>query len=278
RWAILTPDASLFWDLEKLDSGPGLPRSAAPQEDELEELWRLYYRTMFNPARLRLGAMRAALPASRWNNLPEARTIPELVRLSRGRVQEMRAAQPRSASAFIPAGASLTVLRDAVQQCGACELCSRATQAVFGEGNPAAGIVLVGEQPGDEEDRAGRPFVGPAGQVLDEALRQADLPRGELYVTNAVKAFKFEERGKRRIQQTPRSREISVCRPWLTAELDLVMPRVVVCLGASAAESVLGRKVQVAAERGRTLARGDLTAVVTYHPSAILRVPDQSAQ
>jgi DNA polymerase len=278
RWAILTPEASLFWDLGKLESGPGVPRSRAPQEDELEELWRVYYRATFNPARLKLAAMRAQLPVRRWNNLPEARTIPELVRLSRGRVEEMRAAQPRSASEFIPADASWAELRDAVLQCGACQLCARATQAVFGEGNPAARIVLVGEQPGDEEDRAGRPFVGPAGQVLDEALREADLPRSDLYVTNAVKAFKFEERGKRRIHQTPRSGEISTCRPWLTAEIEAVQPGVVVCLGASAAQSVLGRKAHIAAERGRTVPCGDLLAVVTYHPSAILRVPGEPAQ
>ena len=278
RWAILTPEASLFWDLQNLETGPGVPRSRAPQEDELEDLWRLYYRTIFNPARLKLSAMRAQLPVSRWNNLPEAQTIHELVRLSRGRVQEMRAAQPRSASEFIPAGANLAVMREAIRQCGACELCARATQPVFGEGNEAARMVLVGEQPGDEEDRAGRAFVGPAGQVLNQALEQAGVPRGELYVTNAVKAFKFEERGKRRIHQTPRSREISTCRPWLMAEIDEVRPSVVVCLGASAALSVLGRKVQIAAERGKTLPCGDMQAVVTYHPSAILRTPDEPMQ
>ena len=278
RWAILTPEASMSWDLKKLESGPGVPRSRAPQEDELEDLWRVYYRTIFNPARLKLTAMRAQLPVSRWNNLPEARTIPELVRLSHGRVEEMRAASPRSASEFIPAVRNLDVLREAVKQCGACELCTRATQAVFGEGNGAERIMLVGEQPGDEEDRASRPFVGPAGQVLDAALREADLPRDTLYVTNAVKAFKFEERGKRRIHQTPRSREISTCRPWLIAEMEAVRPLVVVCLGASAAQSVLGRKVQIALERGRTIPYGDALAVVTYHPSAILHVPDEQAQ
>jgi DNA polymerase len=278
RWAILTPETSLFWDLEKLESGPGVPRSCAPKEDELEELWRVYYRTIFNPARLKLAAMRAQLPVNRWNNLPEARAIPEMVRLSRGRVQEMQGAQPRSASDYIPAGASLTVLREAVRQCGACGLCARATQPVFGEGNAAARIVLAGAQPGDEEDRVGRPFVGPAGRVLDDALRAAGLPREDLYVSNAVKAFKFEERGKRRIHQTPSSRDISVCRPWLTAEIETVRPVVVVCLGASAAQSVLGRKAQIAAERGRTFPSGDGLAVVTYHPSAILRVSDEPTQ
>jgi DNA polymerase len=138
--------------------------------------------------------------------------------------------------------------------------------------------MLVGEQPGNEEDLAGRPFVGPAGQVLDAALHAAAIPRPELYVTNAVKAFRFEERGKRRIHQTPRSRDIATCRPWLLAEMEAVGPRVIVCLGASAAQSVIGRKVQIAAERGKALRQGDAHVFVTYHPSAILRVPEASRE
>jgi DNA polymerase len=278
RWAILTPESSLVWDLEKLEIGPGVPRSRAPQEDELEDLWRLYYATIFNPARLKLSAMRAQLPVGRWNNLPESRIIPELVRMSRGRVHRMIDNQPLSASDFIPKGASLELLRDAVKQCGACELCRRATQAVWGEGNPEARIALVGEQPGDEEDVSGRPFVGPAGKVLDNALEAAGLVRSELYLTNSVKAFRFEERGKRRIHQTPRGADIAVCRPWLQAELDLVRPTVIVCLGASAAQSVLGKKVSIGSERGRLVARPAGQVAITYHPSAVLRAPEESAQ
>jgi uracil-DNA glycosylase len=279
RWAIMTPEASLMWDLESLQAGPGVPRSRAPGEDELEDLWRLYYRTIYNPARLNLTAMRAQLPARRWADLPEARTIPELVRTSRQRVQEMAAAQPPSASQWIQPGASLPVLRDAVRNCGACVLCRRATQAVWGEGNARARIMLIGEQPGDEEDYSGRPFVGPAGQVLDAALREAGLLRPELYITNAVKAFRFEERGKRRIHQTPRSRDIGACRPWLLAEIEAVGPEVIVCLGGSAAQSVLGRKVQITAERGRLLPHPAAARVaITYHPSAVLRAPDDSSR
>jgi DNA polymerase len=135
--------------------------------------------------------------------------------------------------------------------------------------------MLVGEQPGDEEDRSGRPFVGPAGKVLDSALREAGLPREELYITNAVKAFRFEERGKRRIHQTPRSREINICRPWLNAEIAAGQPAAIVCLGATAAESLLGRKVKISQERGRLQphhSAGQLC--VTYHPSAVLRAID----
>jgi DNA polymerase len=275
RWAILTPKASLVWDLKKLQTGPGVMRVQAPRDDEMEDLWRLYYRTIFNPARLNVTAMRAQLPASCWNNLPEARTIPELVRLSGPLVQEMADAQPRSAAEWVPKTGTLTELRDAVRQCRACELCRRATRPVWGEGAPHAELMIVGEQPGEEEDLSGRPFVGPAGAVLNEALRHAGIERTESYVTNAVKAFKFEERGKRRIHQTPRGSEIGACRPWLMAEFKAVQPKVIVCLGASAAQAVLGRKVQISAERGCALPRGNAQVLVTYHPSAILRVPDE---
>ncbi len=278
RWAILSPQASLTWDLQKLESGPGVPRSQAPSEDELENVWRVYYRTIFNPARLKLTAMRAQLPVHRWKNLPEAQAIPELVRLSRGRVQDMVDAQPRSASAFIPENAGLNELREAVRRCGACDLCSRATQPVWGEGSAGSRIMLVGEQPGDEEDLAGRPFVGPAGGVLNRALEHAGLERPLLYLTNAVRAFKFEERGKRRIHQTPRAGDISICRPWLLAEIEAVQPSVIVCLGASASQSVLGRKVQVGAERGKAIASGGRQMLVTYHPSAVLRSRDRAEQ
>lgn len=278
RWGILTPESSMFWDLKTLQFGPGVPRSEAPADDQLEDLWRLYYRTIYNPARLNLSAMRAQLPVFRWIDLPEARTIPDLVRLSAGRVQHMAAQQPVSATAFIPQTRSLPELREAVRQCGACNHCRRANQAVFGEGNPEAQIVLVGEQPGDEEDKSARPFVGPAGQVLDKAIREAGLSRPDLYLTNAVKAFIFEERGKRRIHQTPKSRDIEACRPWLMAELDALRPKAIMCLGGSAAQSVLGRKVQITAERGRFLTQADTHVGVTFHPSAILRNPDAVAQ
>jgi DNA polymerase len=278
RWAILTPELSLFWDLKQLQTGPGVPRSQAPPEDELEDLWRTYYSTIYDPARLNLTAMRAQLPVRRWVDLPEARIIPELVRLSAGRVQQMADNQPRSASEFIPQTRSLTALQNALRKCSACGLCRRATQPVWGEGNPNAHIMLVGEQPGDEEDLAGRPFVGPAGQILDQALHAAGLPRSELYVTNAVKAFRFEQRGKRRLHQTPRNSDIEVCRPWLLAELDAVQPQRIVCLGATAAQSVLGRKVQIKAERGRLFPHAGAQAAVTYHPSAVLRNPDMAAQ
>ena len=278
RWAILSPRASLLWDLEKLELGPGVPRSQAPQADELEELWRVYYGAVFNPARLKLKAMRAQLPVSRWKNLPEARTIPDLVRLSQGRVQQMAKEQPGSASEFVPRDGSWSELREAVRNCSACNLCRLATGPVWGEGDPLARVMIVGEQPGDEEDLAGRPFVGPAGQVLDRALDEADIERRSVYLTNAVKAFKFEERGKRRIHQNPRASEIAICRPWLRAEMEAIRPEKIVCLGSSAAHSVLGRKVQITQERGKWSTSGEQRVLVTYHPSAVLRNPDPAKQ
>lgn len=274
QWAILTPRASLVWDLEKLELGPGVPRSAAPREDELEDLWRLYYGTIFNPARLKLTAMRAHMPVSRWVDLPETRALAEMVRTSQSRVQQMAAAQPKTAAELIPTDASLPVLRESIARCAACPLCGLANGPVVGEGSASASIVLVGEQPGDEEDLARRPFVGPAGQVLNQALVEAGLDRSELYLTNAVKAFKYEPRGKRRLHQNPRPGEVSVCRPWLQAELEALRPPVIVCLGATAGLSVLGRKVQVNHERGQPQPHAGSIVLLTFHPSALLRTPD----
>lgn len=180
------------------------------------------------------------------------------------------------AERWVPDGAGLDALREAAQGCRGCELWQRATQAVFGEGRPRARLMLVGEQPGDREDREGEPFVGPAGRILAEALVAAGLDRDDVYVTNAVKHFRFEERGKRRIHKRPDVGHVNACRPWLEAELDAVDPAVIVCLGATAARAVLGRPVTIGAERGIPIPAGDRVAVVTIHPSAVLRLRDTS--
>lgn len=271
RWAILTPYKSLYWDLEKLQEGPGVPESAAPGEDQLEDLWRAYYSSIYNPARVNLTAMQAQMPQYRWRDLPESRVIADLVRESGGRLEGMARRQARSAAAVVPQTKSLDVLRQEVRRCGACDGCARATGPVFGTGPANAKVMLVGEQPGDEEDRQGAPFVGPAGQVLGRVLSGLGLDRDQFYVTNAVKAFHFEERGKRRIHKTPRASEIAVCRPWLDAELEIVEPRVVVCMGATAGQAVLGRVVKVTAERGTELMHRGRKTLITYHPSAVLR-------
>ena len=171
----------------------------------------------------------------------------------------------------------LNELRSQARDCKACPLWRNATQTVFGEGNARAPIVLVGEQPGDVEDLQGRPFVGPAGAVLDKALADAGLAREELYVTNAVKHFKWEPRGKRRLHKTPAQQEIEACRQWLERELELIKPSLIVAMGVTAARAVLGRQVTLTRMRGKIMARANAPAVLlTVHPSYILRVPPES--
>jgi uracil-DNA glycosylase len=179
----------------------------------------------------------------------------------------------------VPDSTSLSALSEAARGCRACDLWREATQTVFGEGREAADIMFVGEQPGDQEDLAGRPFVGPAGRILDEALAEAGIDRSRAYVTNAVKHFKWQSRGKRRIHQKPNWTELAACRPWLDAELRAVKPRVLVCLGSTAAQALLGRQFRVTRERGRPI-DSPLAPVVlaTVHPSSILRAPDEEAR
>ena len=178
-----------------------------------------------------------------------------------------------------PPGADLDQLREAARACQACPLWEPATQTVFGEGEATASLVLVGEQPGDKEDKAGRPFVGPAGRVLDDALAAAGIDRSAAYTTNAVKHFKYRPAGKVRLHQNPAAREIAACRPWLDAELALVRPEVVVLLGATAGKAILGSTFRVTKDRGRFLDwPGDARLVATIHPSAVLRAPDPEAR
>lgn len=179
------------------------------------------------------------------------------------------------AQAFLPARKTLKTLSAAVQTCHGCTLYKHATQAVFGEGSAHARVVLIGEVPGDQEDLAGKPFIGPAGKLLDEALGTARIPRTEVYVTNAVKHFKFTQRGKRRIHDKPDRYEIAACKPWLEAELDLLDPGIVVLLGATAAQSLLGSSFRVTKERGHVL-ETDLAkwTFATVHPASVLRAPD----
>jgi uracil-DNA glycosylase family protein len=180
---------------------------------------------------------------------------------------------------LLPDRLSLPALREAAADCRACPLWRTGTQTVFGEGTRRADIMLVGEQPGDREDREGQPFVGPAGGLLDRALEEAEIDRREVYVTNVVKHFKWEPRGKRRIHKKPNASEIRACRPWLDSELRVVKPRVLVCLGATAAQALLGPKFRVTQQRGR-IVESDLAEFVTatIHPSSILRAPDEQTR
>lgn len=176
------------------------------------------------------------------------------------------------ASEWVPDSRDLGDLESAAHDCRGCELWEPATQVVFSSGERAARLMLVGEQPGDQEDRSGEPFVGPAGRLLDEALQAAGIDRSETYLTNAVKHFRFERRGSRRIHKTPGATHVAACRPWLSAELEAVSPAVVVALGATAARSVLGHPVKIGEVRGRVLDEAAVPVVVTAHPSAVLRL------
>lgn len=295
RWSILTPDGTASWDGEALAYGPPATREMAPAEDEMEEFWRAYYASTFNPARLKTQAMRAEMPKRYWKNLPEAALIPELVARSAVRTEAMVAApapEPnrrlektlsrlaRDASfeeGFVPS--TLQELDAAVQTCRRCPLWRDATQGVCGAGPKKARLMIVGEQPGDQEDLAGQPFVGPAGQVLDAALDAAGIDRDEVFVTNAVKHFKHEPRGKRRLHKTPNAAEVSACRWWLDAERRLVKPKVILAMGATAGLGVLGRKPAVTRERGRPIPLADgATGLLTVHPSYLLRIPDAAAK
>jgi len=184
-----------------------------------------------------------------------------------------------TAAPLVPERPNLKNLKEAAAGCKACPLWERGTQTVFGEGSTSAEIVLVGEQPGDQEDLAGKPFVGPAGRLLDNALEQAEIDRRLAYVTNVVKHFKWQPRGKRRIHQKPNAAEVAACRPWLEAELTLLKPKVLVCLGATAAQALLGRQFRVSKDRGVPV-ESDLAPVVmaTVHPSSILRSDDREAE
>lgn len=269
RWTILTPEASAHWDGAALHILPGATRADAPGDDPLEAIWTSYYRAIFNPARLKPAAMASEMPRKYWRNLPEAAAIPDLIAGAGARTTAMlEAGRPATPAALAAAATS----------CTRCPLHGPATRTVFGEGPADARLMLVGEQPGDQEDRQGRPFVGPAGQLLDQCLAEAGIDRARTYVTNAVKHFRFETRGRRRIHQSPDASHIEACRWWLDQELALIRPALVVMLGASAGRALLGRAVTVGRERGRPIPlAGGRTGLLTVHPSYLLRIENPEA-
>ncbi|WP_328799474.1 UdgX family uracil-DNA binding protein [Sandaracinobacteroides hominis] len=267
RWTILTPQVSAHWNRQELEWLPGASRNDAPGEDPVEEIWKTYYASTFNPARLKVKAMESEMPRKYWKNLPEAALIPQLI------------AQAETRSSGMIAVGTLANVRDEAQACRRCPLWQPATQTVFGEGPEGARLMIVGEQPGDQEDLQGRPFVGPAGQLLDQALAEAGIDRSSAYVTNAVKHFKFQLRGKRRLHEAPNAGEIEACRWWLDRERALVKPGLVLMLGASAGRALMGRAVAVGKERGRPIPLPDGSAgFLTVHPSYLLRLPDEAAK
>ncbi len=278
HWSILTPEISIHWDGTILTEGPGGSKGDAPDADPTEDVWKGYYAAIFNPARLKVGAMLKEMPRKYWKNMPETALVPQLIAGAQAREAAMVGAVRVHSDDDV--ASAWQALRREATGCARCSLHCGATQTVFGKGPVDAALMFVGEQPGDQEDLAGEPFVGPAGQVFDRALAAAGIDRTRAYVTNAVKHFKFERRGKRRIHATPNAGEITACRWWLDQERALIRPALTVALGATAARALLGRAVTISRERGRLIDLPDQggAAWITVHPSAILRMPDEAAR
>ena len=291
RWSILTPELCIHWDGAALTTSPGATRRDAPDGDPVEETWKTYYASIFNPARVKVKAMTKEMPKKYWKNMPETALIGELLAGAQKREAAMLALSPTAtriktsrSQAPLPVPQSnirlsWDALRDEAAACTRCNLYKCATQTVFGEGPLDASIIFVGEQPGDQEDLAGTPFVGPAGQVFDAALQEAGIDRSTTYVTNAVKHFKFVLRGKKRIHARPDVSEIDACRWWQEQERGLIRPALTVALGATAARSLTGKTVTISKVRDQpvTLADGS-ECWVTVHPSFLLRLPDETAR
>jgi DNA polymerase len=282
RWSLLTPEASAHWDGHELRFGEGAPREHAPAEDELDRLFLTYYSSVFNPARTNVQTMGRHMPKRILEQMPEGGRVRGLAHEAPARVtamQALTAGNVSRSSALLPQVRDRAHLAAAAERCRACPIGENATQVVWGEGPAPAPLMMVGEQPGDEEDRAGHPFVGPAGRLLDQMLEKAGLDRTQTYVTNAVKHFKWEPRGKRRLHSKPNRDEIDACRGWLDAELALVEPKMILCLGATAAQAFAGAKFRVQRDRGKPMATPWAPWwMATYHPSALLRAPDEEAR
>jgi probable DNA metabolism protein len=286
RWSILTPELSIHWDGKSLTESPGATRQDAPGGDPVEETWKTYYASIFNPARVKVKAMTKEMPKKYWRNMPETALIGGLLAGAQAReaaMIERSAALPKADPPPLLDRSNLTAswnaLRSEAMVCTRCDLHRCATQTVFGEGPLDARLVFVGEQPGDQEDLAGHPFVGPAGEVFNAALEEAGIDRTTTYVTNAVKHFKFVQRGKRRVHSTPNASEIEACRWWIERERELLRPALTVALGATAARSLTGRAVTISRTRGAPLILADGSECwVTVHPSLLLRLPDEQAR
>lgn len=288
-WMIATPDLTARFENGDLSFHPGGARPDLP-DDASEELWATYFANIFNPARIKLNAMQSEMPKKYWKNLPETRLIPEMLKDAEARVERMRAASatlPRPGAATVSTRyraampkpqeqpQTLAESQAAALQCRRCGLCEAATQTVWGEGAANASLMIVGEQPGDREDLEGRPFVGPAGQLLRMIMAEAGIDPAKIWLTNAVKHFKFTAQGKKRLHQNPNQQEIKHCRWWLEQELAFIKPRMVLALGASAAFALTGNGAPLRARRGQMewgFHGGPVR--ITWHPSYVLRLPN----
>ena len=293
HWTIVTPEATAIWDGARLHFGPGGRREDVPADDDMEDAWRTYFSSIFNPARLKVNAMTSEMPKKYWKNLPEAQLIPGMIKTAQSRARKMAEnapelpnplaatlmeRRPENSAAARPAQTLQDLRRDA-EKCTRCELSDCASQTVFGEGPAGAELMIVGEQPGDREDISGKPFVGPAGQLLDECLSDVGIDRARTYVTNAVKHFRFEALGKRRLHKSPSVGHIQTCRWWVSEERRLVRPKIILALGATAVRSLLEQPVALKDLRGQAIRLEDGTLMLaTVHPSYLLRLSDDRAR
>ncbi|RYH02472.1 MAG: DUF4130 domain-containing protein, partial [Alphaproteobacteria bacterium] len=288
-WGIVTPYRSAFWDGQTLEFGDGGHKEDVPADDALEPVWKSYFASIFNPARLKVSMMKSEMPVKYWRNLPEAELIPSLIRGAKAAEEEMiermasippsrHVRQMERVEPEVPTEtfASLADVKSGVDECRRCPLYEMATQAVMGQGPANAEIMFVGEQPGDQEDLQGKPFIGPAGKVFDAAMEEAGLPRERAYVTNAVKHFKFVPKGKKRLHQRPNAGEVKACSFWLGLERELVKPKLIVAMGATAVSSLAGSGTTLGSVRSKvTLLEDGTRMYATVHPSYLLRIPDR---
>jgi probable DNA metabolism protein len=284
-WMIGTPQGTMLWDGKTLEAGPALMHGPQDIADSGEAMWLTYYRSTFNPARLNVKVMQGHVASRYWKNMPEGALVPMMIAEAAAGARR----DGQSAGVGARTGAVIAVsaeraqprraLPDTLDQCRRCELWRNATRAVPGTGAANARIMLVGEQPGDQEDLAGQPFIGPAGKVLDDAMQQAGLARNAIWLTNAVKHFKWEPRGKRRLHKTPAQIEVDACRGWLDAEISQHGPQVIVALGSTALKAILNDpKATLTAHLGTPFRHGQRWIVAVYHPSYILRVPGDAVR
>ena len=296
HWSILTPVGCAHWEGGgELWFSDAVEQQVAPADDQFEDAWRVYYKSIFNPARLKITAMQSEMPKKYWKNLPEAQEIQSLILAAESRTRSMieqhkdedklhcgaRPSHPDQLVQNKIQDASLSPLRALelkASLCSECPQANAATQTVFGVGPDDARIMIIGEQPGDQEDLQGMPFIGPAGQVLSNALQRAGINRDQCYLTNAVKHFGYVPRGKRRIHKRPEAGVVSACGHWLQRELQIVDPDIVVYLGATAASTRFGQQVRIQKERGKLIQMENRQHLITAHPSSILRLQRGPAQ
>ncbi|MFZ3584139.1 UdgX family uracil-DNA binding protein [Loktanella sp. DJP18] len=281
-WMIVTPDVTAKFADGALSFHEGREKPDLP-DDAAEALWGTYFQNIFNPARLKVKAMTSEMPKKYWKNLPEAQYIPDMIAQAEARVRDMAATAPtleparvariREQLQQVPQPASWNLLNAGLAACTRCPLYGPATQVVPGHGPHDAALMIVGEQPGDQEDMAGVPFVGPAGQLFDQLSARAGLDRKAAFVTNAVKHFKFKEGGKRRLHVNPNTSEVSHCKFWLDTERTLLKPRLTLALGGTAMGALTGNAKGVMTRRGTIEETPQGPVLITLHPSALLRMP-----